>query len=324
MTSGRRVSLVLGSGGARGYAHIGAVQVLRERGYEIVAVAGSSMGALVGGIFAAGKLDEFAEWALGLSRRDVMQMVDVRLTGPGVMRAERVLQRVRELVGDQRIEDLPLPFTAVATDLLARREVWLQNGPLDIAIRASIAMPGLFTPVMLNGRLLADGGMMAPVPVAPTASVPTDLTVAISLGGEREGAAQSVVRESADPGPLDHWVARFREGAAQAFGALAGDEAAAPTAAEPADVPAPEADPMELPSGVTRFDVINYSLETMQEVVNRYRLAGFPPDVLITIPKDACATLDFHRAASMVEFGRERATQALDELEAAGPASLRR
>ena len=317
MTSGRRVSLVLGSGGARGYAHIGAIQVLRERGYEIVAVAGSSMGALVGGIFAAGKLDEFSQWALGLSRRDVAKMVDVRLTGPGVMRAERVLQTVRELVGDQRIEDLPLPFTAVATDLLARREVWLQNGPLDIAIRASIAMPGLFTPVMLNGRLLADGGMMAPVPVAPTASVPTDLTVAISLGGEREGAGQSVVRESADPGPLDDWVARFREGAAQAFGAIIGADPAAPPGAESADPPAPETDPMELPSGITRSEVLNYSLEAMQEVVNRYRLAGFPPDVLITVPKDACATLDFHRAAPTVELGRELAIQALNDHEAA-------
>lgn len=124
----RRVSLVLGAGGARGYAHIGAIAELTERGYEIVAVAGSSMGALVGGLYAAGKLDEFAEWALGLSRRDVLRLVDVSVAGPGLARAERVMSTIRELVGDARIEDLAVPFTAVGTDLFDHREVWFQRG----------------------------------------------------------------------------------------------------------------------------------------------------------------------------------------------------
>lgn len=297
MTSGQRVSLVLGSGGARGYCHIGAIQVLRERGYEIVAVAGTSMGALVGGAFAAGKLEEFSEWAIGLNQHEVMKLVDAKLTGPGVMRAERVLDRFRELVGERRIEDLDLSYTAVATDLIARREVWFQDGPLDVAVRASIALPGLFTPVMLNGRLLADGGLMAPVPVAPIAAAPSDLIIAIELGGRPAQSNESVAHESAEPGPLDDWVARFRDGATQAFNSFN--------------------DPEGESDGASRFDILNYSFEAMQEVINRHRLAGFPPDILITVPKDACRTLEFHLAEPMIELGRELATQALDEHEAA-------
>ncbi len=277
MASGRRVSIVLGAGGARGYAHIGAIAVLAERGYEVVAVAGCSMGALVGGIFAAGELDGFAKWALGLHQRDVARLVDVASpTEPGVVRARRVVDRVRELVGERRIEDLALPFTAVATDLLARREVWFQRGPLDVAIRASIAMPGIFTPVMVDGRLLADGGLLEPLPVAPTAAVPDDLTVAVALDGGR-----------------------------QASGPVAVDEAEGP------DV---------LPTGLGKFDVMTYALQAMQDVIGRVRLASFPPDVLVEVPRDACGTLDFHRAETMIELGRTLTVKALDEFEA-GPTS---
>jgi NTE family protein len=306
MTHKRRVSLVLGAGGARGYAHIGAIETLHERGYEITAVTGSSMGALVGGIFAAGKLEAFADWALSLHQRDVLRMADISLARSGVMRAERVLARVRELVGEQRIEDLAVPFTAVATDLLAGREVWFQRGPVDVAIRASIALPGIFTPVSLNGRLLADGGLMEPLPVAPAAASSADLTVAVSLSGERDVSAPAA-HATADPGRLDKWVSRFRGGAAQAFGGIGGPAAATET---------PDTASDELPGGLTPVDVMTYAYEAMQGVVNRYRLAGFPPDVLITVPKDACRTLDFHRAAPMVELGRELTADALEAFEA--------
>lgn len=311
MTDGRRVSLVLGAGGARGYAHIGAIEVLQERGYEIAAVTGSSMGALVGGIFAAGQLEAFAEWALGLQQRDVLRLVDPALRDPGVMRAERLLGRVRELVGEQRIEDLPVRFTAVATDLVAGREVWFQRGPVDVAIRASIALPGLFTPVMLNGRLLADGGLVDPLPVGPAAAIPADLTVAVSLGGERGGLAPAV-HETAEPGRLDEWVSRFRRGAEQAFGTIGGPGATAE---------APDSTPSGLPVGLTGLEVMSYAFDAVQGVVNRFRLAGFPPDVLITVSKDACRTLDFHSAAPMVELGRELTTAALDAFEARGAAT---
>jgi NTE family protein len=311
-----RVCLALGSGGARGYAHIGAIEVLEERGLEVVSVAGSSMGALVGGLHAAGRLDEYTEWALGLGQLDVLRLLDLSLSAPGAIRAERVLARVRELLGDARVEDLPIPFTAVATDLLARREVWFQRGPAYDAIRASIAIPGIFAPVILNGRLLVDGGLMDPVPVAPTAAVAADLTIAISLGGERQGGPtrEGATVETAEPRPVDEWADRFRRGAAHAldtdmarslmarFGS-ATEGAAQATAESVAEV---------LPAGLTKLDVMNQSLEAMQALVTRYRLAGSPPDILVTIPKDACRTLDFHKAAPMIAIGRQHMADALD------------
>jgi NTE family protein len=312
----RRVALALGSGGARGYAHIGVIRVLEERGFEIAGVAGSSMGAVVGGVWAAGKLEDFAGWALSLTRSDVLRLLDVSFRAPGAMRAERVLARVRELVGDELIEDLAAPFTAVATDLLARREVWLQRGPVADAIRASMALPGIFTPVMLNGRLLADGGLMNPIPVTPMAALDADLTVAVSAGGEREGPpATAAVSETAEARPVEEWISRFRARAARV---LDGDAARSVFSWRKDEEPSrpdvgPGAESGAYPEGLSGFDVMSYSLGTMQTVVSRYRLAGSPPDVLVTIPATDVRTMDFHRADEMISLGSSAATQALDQ-----------
>ena len=322
----KRVALALGSGGARGYAHVGVIQVLEEHGYEVVGIAGSSMGALVGGLYAAGELDGYVEWSVGLSRADLFRMLDLSLSSPGAIRAEKIFARVQEMVGGQKIEDLPIPFTAVATDLLARKEVWFQRGPLDVAIRASIAIPSVITPVVLNGRLLADGGLMNPVPIAPTASVQADLTVAVSLNGEsRTGRTLTPDTASAEEQPEEEWGERFRRGAARLLDrdvvrALSarfandnggdvevdGDAEGTPVAEAPH-----EPDLGELPAGLGKFDVMNLSIESMQSDLTRYCLAGLPPDVLVSVPKDACRSLDFHRAGEMVELGRELAESAL-------------
>ncbi|WP_354698790.1 putative NTE family protein [Paraconexibacter sp. AEG42_29] len=327
-----RVALALGAGGARGYAHIGALQVLRERGYEVTTIAGSSMGALVGGLYAAGALDEFEAWARGLGQVDVLRLLNVSLVGPGAIRAEKVFALVSELVDGVRIEELPFPYTAVATDLVNGREVWFQHGPLDAAIRASISLPGIFAPVMLNGRLLVDGGLMDPVPIAPTAAVPTDLTIAISLGGNpHDRAGASATGETTDLRPVEEWRERFRRGAARFLdgdlnmsrlatraggpgGGVGAGAAPGSAAVEAADAAAASDAGFEaLPAGLTKVDVMQQSLEAMQAIIARYRLAGFPPDVLITIPRDAARTLDFHRAAAMIELGRERTIAALDQ-----------
>jgi NTE family protein len=310
----RRVALALGSGGARGYAHIGVIKALEERGFEIAGVAGCSMGALVGAVWAAGKLEEFEDWARHLTRADVLRLLDVSLKAPGAMRAEKVLEYVQGLVGDEVIENLPVPFTAVATDLISRREVWLQRGRIDLAIRASIALPGIFTPVMLNGRLLADGGLMDPVPVSPTAALDVDLTIGVSAGGERQGPpAARAVSERAEAQPMEEWVARFRRRAARA---LDSDMIRSVVPLHPEGEVAkegyePQADAREFPAGLTGFDVMNYSLAAMQTLVNRYRLAGSPPDILLTIPVTDVRTLEFHRADSMIALGRTVTAEAL-------------
>lgn len=272
------VALALGSGGARGYAHIGAIEVLHERGHEILAIAGSSMGALVGGVEAAGGLADFSAWARSLNRRDVLRLIDLTFTGPGVVKAERLLSKVNELVGDVLIEDLPIAFTAVATDLGNSREVWLQKGPLNTAIRASIAIPSVITPIMVNGRLLADGGLLNPIPIEPITAAQADLTIAVSLMGERQVARSLVTRFDTAP----------------ETGASADQDA------EP------------LPAKLRAHEVVTMAIDAAEALITRYRLAGHPPDVLITVPTDAYSSMDFHRAAELIELGRTLTIEALD------------
>ncbi len=302
MVRSRRVALALGSGGARGFAHIGAVQVLEERGFEIAAVAGSSMGALVGGVLAAGQLKEFADWASALKQRDVLRLVDPKWSSPGAMAADRLIARLGGFLTDIAIEELPIPYTAVATDIAARREVWFQKGPLRAAVRASIAIPGVITPVVINGRLLADGGMLNPVPIEPTAASGADLTIAVSLQAPRPAQESAApVRASADPQWFEDWRVRLR----QVF-RLSGPNAAT----APAEIPnIPEA----LPADLRIADVLSLSLDAMQDLISRYRMAGLPPDVQVAIPVSACRVLDFHRAAEMIEVGRAMTTKALDD-----------
>lgn len=320
MAEPTRVALALGSGGARGYAHIGVIEVLEERGYEIVTVAGTSMGALVGGLHAAGRLSPYADWVSGLNQRDVLRLLDPSLKAPGAIRADKILARVSELLEGALIEELPIPFTAVATDLLARKEVWFQRGPVDAAIRASIALPSIITPVMLNGRLLADGGLMNPIPIAPTTSTAADATVAVSLAGELVGpAGRAPAKESAEPRPTEEWVERFRRTASAVLDRdlvrLVTSRFGAGRSTTPGSASEEVAEEMfgVLPPGLRMLDVMELSLDAMQGVVTRYRLAGYPPDLLITVPKDACRTLDFHKAGEMIELGRALTEKALEE-----------
>ena len=326
----RRVGLALGSGGARGYAHIGVIEVLEERGFEIAGVAGSSMGAVVGGLYCAGQLDRYTEWVGDLSQLDVLRLLDVSLSAPGAFRAERILARLRTLVGSVAIEDLPVPFTAVATDLLARKAVWFRRGPLDIALRASMAIPGVFTPVVLGGRLLVDGGLMEPVPVAPISSADADATIAVDLGGERVGTSGVVspLDALADPSPVDEWLERFRGGAARlldremirslatrlgrapGFGADQ-DEEEEEEEEEEEGTPT-EPSPADLPTSLRALDVMSQSIEAMHAALTRVRLAENPPDVLITVPRDACRSRDFHRSRELIGLGRILAAEALD------------
>lgn len=194
-----RVALALGSGGARGYAHIGVIRELEARGHEVVGVSGASMGAVVGSLFAAGKLDDFEEWVRGLTQRDMLRLLDVSFAGGGAMRANKIMGVIGKMLDEVRIEDLRIPYTAVATDLRARREVWFTRGPADVAVRASFAIPSVITPALVGGRLIIDGGVTNPVPLEPLASVESDLLVAISLTGRRSGLRGSTYQESSDP-----------------------------------------------------------------------------------------------------------------------------
>ncbi|HSP02869.1 MAG TPA: patatin-like phospholipase family protein [Acidimicrobiales bacterium] len=308
-------AVVLGSGGARGYAHIGALQVILERGFDIVAIAGSSMGALVGGVHAAGCLDEYAAWVTGLRQLDVLRLVDLSLSAGGAIRGEKVFAIVREMVGDMQIQDLPIAFTAVATDLLAHREVWFQEGSLSNAIRASIAIPSLFTPVVSGDQLLVDGALMNPVPILPTLSANADITIAVHLSGEvrrhsptRPSAPLTtpVLEDDSVGGPVD--APGLRQRAARFFDWEA--VRAMLSRDEPGERPPPPGVDI---ADVGRLDIVNLAYEVMQATLTSYKLAGYPPDVLVAIPKASARTFEFHRAPELIELGRERTEQALTD-----------
>lgn len=316
------MAIALGGGGARGYAHIGVLEELAARDYEVVRIAGTSMGAIVGALFSSGHLDEFTEWVLELRRRsDVIRLLDPNISGPSTVRIERILARVKEMIGVQRIEELPIPFTAVATDLWARREVWFNSGPIDPAIRASIAIPGAFPPIVLNGRLLVDGGIANQVPVSVLASSAADLTVAVTLDGygSRPQRGEGLpVHTSSDEEDDAVWSDRLRESMGKLMESEPIRTIAARMAARPRRQRAEHAGPSveelfeELPAGLRTTDVMSQSLEVLQAIVQRYQLASFPSDALVVVPHDSVGTMDFHRAADQIELGRWLAAEAFD------------
>jgi NTE family protein len=316
-----RVALSLGSGGARGYAHIGVINELRDRGHEIVGVAGSSMGALVGGLEAAGKLDEYATWASSLTQGAVLRLLDPSLTSAGVLRAEKILDAVREILGEVVIEDLAIPYTAVTTDLIAGKSVWLQRGPVDDAIRASIAIPGLIKPYVLDGRLLADGGILDPLPMAPIAAVNADLTIAVSLGGGDPTGSES----ASEPRPTAELLSRmWRSTTALLDTTTARALLETPTARSVLDrftneeIEPDEHDGLEDQDGsvprLGSFEVMNRTIDIAQAALMRHTMAAYPPDLLIEVPRTTCRSLEFHRADEVIEIGQELAAVALDAL----------
>ena len=279
------VSLVLGSGGARGLAHIGVIQWLTENGYDIRSISGSSMGALVGGIYANGKLEVYAEWVLALERMHVLRLLDPTIGSPGLFKGERIISVLRELVGDCRIEDLPIGFTAVATDLDSGDEVWLQRGNLFDAIRASMATPLVFTPFKHGERLLVDGAVVNPVPIAPTLHDTTDLTIAVSLSGPAETR------------PL-----------APQSGSLIGDNGYRARILKFIETVRPMRKTGEPSRGM--MSVAMVSMQAMQDTIARLRMSAYSPDVLIEIPRNACGFFEFWKAEELIALGRERASLA--------------
>ncbi|MCV7422695.1 patatin-like phospholipase family protein [Mycobacterium yunnanensis] len=316
-----RVALSLGSGGARGYAHIGVINELRDRGHDVVGIAGSSMGALVGGLAAADKLDDYTSWATSLTQRAVLRLLDPSLTSAGVLRADKILDAVREILGDEVIEHLPIPFTAVATDLIAGKSVWLQRGPVDAAIRASIAIPGVIKPHVLDGRLLADGGILDPLPMAPLAAVNADLIIAVSLGGDDPTRTSQV--PAPGPGATTERLSRMWRNTTALLDTTTArallDTPAAKTvlsrfANDGVDVDDHDDHTETVVPRLGGFEVLNRAIDIAQAALMRHTLAAYPPDLLIEVPRTVARSLEFHRAEEVIDIGQELAAVALDTL----------
>jgi len=299
----KNASLVLGSGAARGLAHIGVIRVLEREGFRIGGIAGCSMGALIGGIHAAGKLAEYERWVTELDEIDVLRLLDLSWgSRAGLIKGDLIIDALRELIGDYDIGELPVPYVAVATDMKTRREVWIAEGSLFDAIRASIAIPGVFRPVQRQNRVLLDGGLLNPVPIAPTSGFPTDFTIAVSVtappvahplgeGGDKDGQGD------ADGGYRER-IEEFFERVQQA---LKGTRKGAESARD---------------EQVSLLDVILASIETMQQTITRFKLAAYQPDLLIEVPSNVCEGHEFYRAREIIRAGEHWAREALARWEA--------
>lgn len=280
------VALALGAGGAKGLAHIGAIEEIEAQGFQIVAIAGTSMGALIGGIYAMGKMDVYRDWVSALAKFDVFRMLDWTFSGGGLIKGEKIIGTLLELVGDTCIQQLPMPFTAVATDLDREREVWLTRGSLFDAIRASIAIPTIFRPHVIDGRRLLDGALLNPLPVAPLIRETADYMFAISMDGP---AKTATVEPAKVP---DDQAGHSQRRLGGLFSKL---------------LPHSEGKPRE-PGA---WELLNQSMDLMQANLSRLRLAAYEPDLLIQLPRNLSTPYEFYRARELIEQGRQQARDAL-------------
>jgi NTE family protein len=292
--SGRKptVALALGAGGAKGLAHIGAIEELEAQGFDIVAIAGCSMGALIGGIHAMGKLEVYRDWVCSLDKFDVLKLVDwsFSFSGGGLIKGEKIIGTLLDLIGDTRIEDLPISFTAVATDIDREREVWLTRGSLFDAVRASIAIPTLFRPHVIDGRTLVDGALLNPVPVTPLIRDTTDYVIAVSIDGPAESTLpQQMSADGASP----------RRGIGQLLGRLLPGNH---SEGRGVDVKPQEPGALAL---------LGQSMDLMQANLSRIRLAAHQPDLLVQLARNVSSAYEFYRARELIELGRERTRSAL-------------
>lgn len=287
----KKVHLVLGSGGARGVAHIGVIEVLEEQGFEIVSVTGCSMGAVVGGMYAAGYLHAYRDWMLTLTKTMVFRIMDFTLTRQGFLKGERIFTILQEVTGPQLIEQLKIPFTAVATDMVQNREVHYRSGDLYKAFRASIAIPGVFTPVMENGQFLVDGGVLNPLPLDLVRRKEDEWVVAVNLNGPPAAAATDMEEEQEEVRVLWKWLSPIMQD----------------TKKEQKEV---------LPAAAYSLrELLLSSYNMTQDRLAALMLQAYPPDVLVEIPRNTCSAFEFYKANSLVELGRECCQKALASVE---------
>jgi NTE family protein len=268
-----KISLVLSGGGARGYTHIGVIKELKKQGFKIISIAGTSMGALIGALEACGKLEIYEKWVSNLDVMDMMKFLNNPFSKNGWLNSDKIFNKIKELVGDYNIEDLPIKFTAVATDLNKKKEVWFQKGPLWDAVKASASIPGIFSPVKMGNMLLVDGGVLNLMPVAPVMSDMSDMIIAVNLYGNDKDIKIKLPKEVKKKQNLmaEIWDKIFKE----------------------------------------KQDPVNQSIDLMMDTIFRYRKAEYTPDIEIEIPKDIAKWYEFHRAVELIKIGEEFAKDAI-------------
>jgi len=291
-----RVALVLSSGGARGIAHIGAIEELESRGYEIAAISGTSMGALVGGIYAEGGLALYKEWMLTLDRMDVFSLVDFTLSGRGLVKGEKVLQEMKKIIPDKSIENLRIPYAAIATDILNGKEIVFEKGSLYNAIRASVSIPTVFTPFEYQGLTLVDGGVVNPVPINRVKRSSEDLLVVVDVNAAIPYKKKGRAHEKKEEIQLteDKRFSKYVRLLTHKFNSL---------------IPNNEKDKLGY------FNLLNKTTNLMVHQLSQMAIEKGNPDVLINVPHESFGVFDFYKTAELVQLGRDQTKLALDEYE---------
>lgn len=284
----RNVALVLASGGARGIAHIGAIRELENNGYRITSVAGTSMGALVGGIYAAGKMDEYALWLEHITRKRTFELMDFTLSSDGIVKGIRIIEELKTFIPDTPIEQLPIPFVAVATDIRSESETVFDKGSLFDAIRASISIPSLFKPVIMGDKILIDGGVTNPLPLNRVKRRPEDLLVAVDVSAPAEPKPKQ--ESTAASNEESTLMKRLRQ---KAFDKLHDDDS--PT--------------------FNYYTLLSQASSVMIQRISALMVQIYKPDIMVSIPGDSYGTLEFYKAAQIINLGAERMREAIEKFE---------
>jgi len=274
------ISLVLSSGGARGIAHIGVIEELERQGFEIKSIAGTSMGALIGGVYATGYMVEYKNWLSGLDKLDVFKMVDFTVSTKGLVKGDKIFKVMKEMVPDTNIEDLPIPYMAIAADIINHKEVVFSKGNLFEAVRASISIPTVFTPVKKGKLRLVDGGVLNPVPINRVKRFGDDLLVVVNVNAHVPCVKPTslIIEEKKNWIIYNKKVKSFQRRLADLF---------------PKDK-----------EKLSYFNLLSDTISIMGNQISMLTIEKYKPDILINISRESCGTYDFYKATEMIEIGR--------------------
>lgn len=286
----QKVSLVLSGGGARGIAHIGIIEELEKQEYDIVSVTGTSMGALIGGVYVLGKMEEYKEWLYTLDKMKVFSLVDFTFSSQGLVKGDKVLNTMKEFISDANIEDLDITYIAVATDIINNKEVVFKKGSIYDAIRASIAIPTVFTPVKTENGLLVDGGVINNIPVGHAARTKGDVLIAVNVNADVP-VIETNIRGKENNDNQSIYQKKMQEFYNQLHKIITSDKE----------------------EKLGYFDLINKTISLMTNQIAQMSLEKHPPDILIEVSSESCGTFDFYKAEEMVEIGRHAAIKSLKE-----------
>ena len=286
----QKVALVLSGGGARGIAHIGVIEELENQGFEITSIAGTSMGALVGGFYALGRLQAYTDWLCTLDKMQMFRLVDFSFRGQGLVKGEKLFNKLHEFIEDALIEDLQIPFAAVASDIINKKEVVFTSGSMLEAIRASIAIPTILSPVRTKDGLLVDGGVINNLPIDRVTRTPGDILVAVNVNADIP-PEKPVIHETQ---PVEK-PSVYQEKIKEFYGYLH------------------HLNPLRREERFGYFDIINKTISLINYHNCQLSLEKYTPDILVNVSSKCCAMYDFYKGAEMVETGRRAAIRALEE-----------